>query len=132
MVQHAVRVEESRLISVMMTFGWRIASHRLGLAAILCGLLWCWHVWDKSQAVISARSGYVLQVQLAEVQAKLDELRRRAAVAADANALLQEKMQVAEGQALRFASELKAFENETDINPDGLVDGDILKRLRSN
>jgi hypothetical protein len=120
------------MMSIALKFGWRLLTSRIGLAVILCSGLWTWHVIDKSQATNNARDGYVLQVQLAEVQAKLDELRRRAAVAADANALLQEKMQVAEGQALRFASELEAFENETDINPDGLVDGDILKRLRSN
>ncbi len=113
-------------------FGWRLLSSRLGLSIILCVALWGWHVIDKSQAIADARNGYVLQVEMAAAQAELAELRRRAAVADDANRVLQEKVQASTGEALRFAAELEAFENETDINPDGVVDGDLLRRLRSN
>jgi hypothetical protein len=120
------------MMSIALKFGWRLLTSRIGLAVILCSGLWTWHVIDKSQAINNARSGYVLQVELAAAQAELAEVRRRAAVADNANRVLQEKVQASEGEALRFAAELKAFENETDINPDGVVDGDILKRLRSN
>ena len=103
----------------------------------LCGFaagfgLWALHELDKSRAVKAARDGYVLQVELAEAQAELAELRRRAAVADEANRVLQEKVQASEGEALRFAAELEAYENETDINPDGVVSDDLLRRMRAN
>ena len=120
------------MISIALKVGWRLVTSRVGLAVILCAGVWAWHVADKSQAVKSARDGYVLQVELAAAEAELAEMRRRAAVADDANRVLQEKVQASEGEALRFAAELEAFENETDINAEGVVDGDLLRRLRSN
>jgi len=120
------------MISIALKFGWRLLSSRLGLAVVLCAGLWAWHIIDKSQAVINARDGYVLQVELAAAQAELVALKRRAAVAYEANRVLQEKVQATEGEVLRFTAELEAFENETDINPDGIVDADLLRRLRSN
>lgn len=119
-------------MSLGLSFGWRILSSRVGLAAVMCVALWTWHVVDKSQAVTAARDGYVQQVEMAAVRAELTELRRRGMVTAAANRALQEKMQVAKGDALRFASELEAFENEHDINPEGVVDSDLLRRLQSN
>ena len=112
--------------------GWKLLSSRLGLAVALCGLLWGWHVHDKRQAVSAARDGFVRQFELKATQAELDALRRRAAATELANQSLQEKVQVAEGAALRFAAELEAYERETQINPDGLVDAGLLRRLRSN
>ena len=120
------------MMALGLNLGWRILSSRMGLAAILCAGLWTWHVIDSARLVDAAREGYVLHVELAAAQAELAELRRRAAVAADANRDLQEKVQAAEGEALRFAAELEAFENETEINSDGVVDGDLLRRLQSN
>lgn len=120
------------MIVVALRYGWQLLSSRMGLAVVVCALLWVWHVHDKQQALDTARDGYVQQVELAAAEAELAELSRRAAVASDANRVLQEKVQVAEGDALRFAAELEAFENETEINPDGVVDGDLLRRLRSN
>lgn len=120
------------MMSLGLKFGWRFLSSRIGLAVILCAALWAWHVIDKSQAITTARDGYVRQVELAAAQAELEELRRRAAVANDANRVLQEKVQAFEGEALRFAAELEAFENETDVNPEGIVDHNLLRRLRSN
>jgi hypothetical protein len=119
-------------MTIALGYGWRFLSSRMGLCIILCVALWGWHVIDKSQAIADARDGYVLQVEMAAAQAELAELRRRAAVADDANRVLQEKVQASTGEALRFAAELEAFENETDINSDGVVDGDLLRRLRSN
>lgn len=119
-------------MAIVLKFGWRFLTSRIGLAMILCAALWAWHVHDKTQGIEAARDGYVLQVELAEAQAELAELRRRASVANEANRVLQEKVQASEGEALRFAAELEAFENETDINAEGVVDGDLLRRLRSN
>lgn len=120
------------MMKLCLDFGWRILSSRLGLAAVLCVALFGWHFVDKSGAIKAARDGYVLQLELAEAEAELEEMRRRAAVASDASRVLQEKVQAAEGEALRFAAELEAFENGTEVNPDGVVDSDLLRRLRSN
>lgn len=120
------------MMAVGLRFGWKLLSSRLGLAAVLCALLWGWHVYDKQQAISAAREGFIQQFELTAAQTELEALRRRMASAEEANRVLQERMQVAEGEALRFAAELEAFENETDINPDGVVDSDLLGRLRSN
>lgn len=120
------------MMSIGLKFGWRLLTSRIGLAVILCAALWAWHAYDKAQAITAARDGYVLQVELAAAQAELAEMRRRAAVADEANRVLQEKVQVSEGEALRFAAELEAYESETEINPDGVVNDDLLRRLRSN
>lgn len=114
------------------SLGWRLVSSRAGMAVIILAMLFAWHVIDKRQAVSAAREGYVRQFELTAAQAELAALRRRAAATEEANRVLQEKMQVAEGQALRFAAELEAYQNETDINPDGVVDSDLIGRLRSN
>ncbi len=111
--------------------GWRLLSSRVGLAVVLCAALWG-HTYDKRQAIRAAREGFVQQFELTAAQAELEALRGRMAAAQEANRALQEKVQVAEGEALRFAAELEAFERETQINPDGVVDSDLLRRLRSN
>lgn len=116
----------------MWALGWRLLSSRAGLAVVLCAALWGWHVYDKRQAVSAAREGFVQQFELTAAQAELDALRRRAAALEEANRTLQEKIKVAEGEALRFATELEVFERETEINPEGVVDTDLLGRLRSN
>lgn len=120
------------MMELVLRHGWRLLSSRAGLAVVLCGLLWGWHVYDKRQAVSAAREGFVRQFELTAAQTELEALRRRSVATAEANRVLQEKMQVAEGQARRFAAELEAYQNETDINPDGIVDPGLFGRLRSN
>lgn len=116
----------------MAAIAWRILSSRGGLAVALFALLWGWHVHDKRQALSVAREGYVRDFELIAAQTELDALKLRMAAAEIANQALQEKVQVAEGEALRFAAELEAFERDTQINPEGVVDSDLLRRLRSN
>ncbi|WP_107495658.1 hypothetical protein [Thalassobius sp. I31.1] len=111
---------------------WKFLTGRVGLAVLLCSLLWGWHVLDKRKAMNAAREGFVQQFELTAAQAELEALRSRMIAAREANRTLQEKVQVAEGEALRFASELKAYEHETQINPDGVVDSNLLRRLRAN
>ncbi len=111
---------------------WRVLSSRAGLAVALCALLWAWHAYDKRQAVQAARDGYVRRFELIAAQAEVDALRRRIAATTEANRTLQEKIQVAEGMAVRFAAELEAFEYDTQVNTLGIVDSDLLGRLRSN
>ncbi len=109
----------------------RLASSRLGLAALLCGALWAWHLHDRAAAIEAARDGYVRAVQLAAEQAKSARLARELAADRAAAQVLQKRLQVAEGQAARFAADLEAYERDTDINPDGVVDGDLLRLLRA-
>lgn len=37
-----------------------------------------------------------------------------------------------EGEALRFAAELEAYERDTQVDPEGVVDPGLLERLRAN
>lgn len=120
------------MMAIALRYGWRILSSRVGLAAVLCALLWGWHVYDKRQTVKAAREGFVREFELTAAQTELEALRRRMAAADAANQALQEKVQVAEGEALRFATELEAYESETQVNPEGVVDTDLLRRLRAN
>ncbi|WP_420567827.1 hypothetical protein [Thalassovita sp.] len=120
------------MMAIVLRVGGRLLSSRAGLAVVLCALLWGWHVYDKRQAINAAREGFVRQFELTAAQTELETLRRRMAAAEEANRVLQEKVQVAEGEALRFAAELEVFERETEINPDGVVDSGLLGRLRSN
>ncbi|NIZ11105.1 hypothetical protein [Pseudooceanicola sp. HF7] len=119
------------MMPLMMSWGWRALTSRLGLAVIACGLLWGWHLQDRAAAVEAARAGYVRQFELAAAQAELVGLKRRLAAADRTARQLQERMQIAEAEALRFATELEAFERDTTINPDGVVDGDLLRLLRA-
>ncbi len=120
------------MLSIALRYGWRVVSSRLGLAGIACALLWGWHVYDKRQAVSVARAGFVREFELTALQSEMDALRRRMAAATEANQALREKVQAAEGEALRFAAELEAYERDTQVNPEGLVDSGLLERLRAN
>lgn len=120
------------MMSVVLRYGWKFMTSRIGLAAVIGTLLWVWHGYDKRQAVETARDGFVREFELTAAQSELDALRRWMAAAEVANQTLQEKVQAVEGEALRFAAELEAYESETEINPDGVVDSDLLERLRAN
>lgn len=119
------------MMALLLKGGWRILSSRLGLVAVACGLLWGWHVYDKRQAIDAALDGYVLESELSAAKAQLEAIRARAAAAETANAQLQAQLAAAEAEALEQAAELEAFERETTVNPDGVVDGDLLRRLRN-
>lgn len=119
------------MTAIALRYLWKLLSSRLGLALVVAGLLWGWHVQDKRAAVRAASEGLVTATELSAAEAERDELRRRLVAADEANRVLQERMQVAEGEAQRFATELEAYERDTQINPDGLVDPDPLQRLRA-
>ncbi|MBB5515748.1 hypothetical protein FHS89_001768 [Rubricella aquisinus] len=120
------------LIGTLLRGVWTLLTSRIGLAVILCGLLWAFHIHDKRQAVDAARDGFVTAFELAATEAELDAMRRRLLTATVANQSLQEKVQATEGDALRFAAELEAFKRDTDINPQCRVDDTVLRRLRAN
>lgn len=111
---------------------WRMLTSRIGLAVLACALLWGWHIYDKRQTVNVAREGFVREFELIAAQAELDAVRRKMVAADSANRNLREKVQVAEGEALRFAAELETYERVTQVNPDGVVDSGLLERLRAN
>lgn len=111
---------------------WRLLSSRIGLAVMVCALLWGWHVYDKRQAVSAAREGFVREFELTAARTELDVMRRRMAATREANQALRDKVQAAEGVALRFAAELEAYVRDTQVNPEGVVDSGLLERLRAN
>jgi ribosomal protein S8 len=98
---------------------------------ILCAALWGWHLQDRAAAIEAAREGFVREAQLTAEKAKVAHLKRQLAAGREAAQVLQERLQAAKGEAQRFAAELEAFERETEINPEGVVDGDLLRLLRA-
>lgn len=120
------------MMAVALRYGWRFLTSRIGLAVVVCALLWGWHVYDKRQAVNAAREGFVREFELTAAQTELDAMRRRMAAAHQANQALREKVQAATGEALRFSAELEAYERDTQVNPEGVVDSGLLERLRAN
>ena len=120
------------MMALVLRYGWRFLTSRIGLAVVVCALLWGWHVHDKRQAVSAAREGFVREFELTAVQTELDAMRRRKAAADEANQVLREKVQAATGEAMRFAAELEAYERDTQVNPEGVVDSGLVDRLRAN
>ncbi|AGI69360.1 hypothetical protein OAN307_c39300 [Octadecabacter antarcticus 307] len=99
--------------------------------AIVAGA-WLLHQYDKASAVAAARDGFVSEFEQSAAEAKRDALLRRVIVSDEANRGLLEKVHAVEGEAQRFTMEIEAFENETTVNPAGVVDADLLRWMRSN
>lgn len=120
------------MMSLALRYCWRILTSRIGLAVVVGALLWGWHAYDKRIAISAAREGFVREFEFTAVQTELKAIRRRVAAADEANQALQEKVQAATGEAQRFAAELEAYERDTQVNPEGVVDSGLLDRLRAN
>lgn len=99
---------------------------------IVLGLLFAWHQIDKRSAVRQAVLEYVADTEIKVLQAQIEEANRRAAIASEAQDRLEQRLQVAESKARRIALEIKQYEAENEINPDGVVDSGLLLRLRGN
>lgn len=120
------------MMAVALRYVWKFLTSRIGLAILVGALLWGWHIYDKQQAVSVAREGFVREFELTAAQTELDAARRRAAATDRANKALQEKARVAADDAQRFAAELEAYQRETQVNPEGVVDSALIGRLRAN
>lgn len=94
--------------------------------------LFAWHKMDKRSAVREAVMEYVAQTELFAARAQIAEANRRAAVAAEAVEQLEERVQVARGEAQRLAVEIEQYEAENDIPISGRVEPDLFNRLRGN
>ncbi|WP_010137610.1 hypothetical protein [Oceanicola sp. S124] len=92
--------------------------------------LFTWHKVDKGSAVRKAVAEYVADLELETARARIEEIERRARVAEEAGARLQERLQAAEGEAIRMNEEIERYAEETDVPADGLVDDGLLDRLR--
>ena len=99
---------------------------------IVAVALFAWHKLDKSSAVRSAVSEYVAATEIAALRAQIAEANRRAAIANEAAERLQERVQAAQGEALRLAAEIEQYEAENDIPISGRVEPDLARRLRGN
>ena len=100
--------------------------------AVILITLFGWHKIDKNSAVRRAVMEYVADVELTAARAQIAEANRRAAIAREATDRLDEKVQAAEGEAMRFEAEIEAYEREITISPDGRVSDDLFERLRGN
>ena len=99
---------------------------------IIMLVLFGWHKLDKSSAVRAAVMKYVADVELTAARAQIAEANRRARIATEANTRLDEKMQAAQGDALRYEAEIEAYEQQTTVSADGRVSDDLFDRLRGN
>jgi uncharacterized protein YlxW (UPF0749 family) len=99
---------------------------------IVAVALFAWHKLDKSSAVRGAVTEYVAATEIAALRAQITEANRRAAIAREAAERLQERVQAAQGEALRLAAEIEQYEAENDIPISGRVEPDLARRLRGN
>jgi len=99
---------------------------------IVMAALFVWHKFDKNSAVRAAIVDYVADVELQAARAQIKEANRREAVAVAAGQRLEERMQVAKGEAARAAYDIKQYEAQNEIPVSGRVNGDIFGRLRAN
>ena len=110
--------------------------NRIVIGVVVVAALGAAFVLDRSAVAKRARELAISQCgqeyDLSATRAELDALRAQIVVENAAKHHLQEKIQVARGEAMRLAVELEAYERETEINPDGVVGADLLRRLQSN
>jgi hypothetical protein len=108
-----------------------LLSSRAGLVLLVAGAVYGWHLNEVRRAGVDATEACVSQVELDAAEAELAEFRRKAEVTAAAQADFQTRLSEAEAEAARVTLELEEFAYETEINPDGRVDSDLLDRLRA-
>ncbi len=119
--------------SIFTKFLFRNRTTSVISAFIIAALaLFTWHQIDKRSAVRQAVIEYVADTEIKVLQDQIKEANRRAAIASEAQARLEERLQVAEGEARRIAREIEQYEAENEINPDSVVDSGLLLRLRGN
>lgn len=94
--------------------------------------LFSWHKFDKSSAVRAAVMKYVADVELTSARAQIVEANRRARIATEANTSLDQKVQAAQGDELRYGMEVEAYEHQTTVSADCRVGDDLFGRLRGN
>jgi len=120
------------MMALALKYGWQLLGSRIGLAVVLCAVLFGWHLQDKRQALRAAREGYVQALELTAARKEIETLEQRVAVAVAANSAMRDRVALAETDAQRVASELEEFERETQVNADCAVGPDVLGRLRAN
>lgn len=113
---------------VLSILGNKYALMAFGLSVGLSAAL-TWHYVDKAAAVRNAQQELADKVTIATQKAQLDEMARRAAIAAAARLELAVKVAVAENDAEQATQELENYENNTEVNPECVVDDAIIDRL---
>lgn len=116
----------------MMSILIKLATSRLGLAVIALGAALSWHYIDKAGAVRSAQEELADDVTIRTLEAERDAARLAAEVAKAATDRLQGQIAEATARAAQDQREVEAYERDTTINPDGVVDQSVLERLRNN
>lgn len=99
---------------------------------IIAAALFAWHTLDKGSALRAAVSEYVAKVELETARSEIEEMKRRAIVAEEANMRLNERVQAAQGEVIRAEREMQAYEAENSIPKSGLVEPDLFDLLRGN
>lgn len=106
----------------------KFLTSRTGLFCLLVLVLFAWHSLDKGSAVRSAVTGYIADVELAAAEAELQQAKRMAKAAQNANRALQAALAVAEAQKAASDRELENYVSK--VGADCAVDGVLLERLQ--
>lgn len=101
-------------------------------AAMIMTAAYTWHVLDKNSGIKQAVVRFVAATELAAAEARADELQKIIEATREANRLLQEGIRHAEADAAAWELEIQRYVDENEINPSGLVDADLHRRLRAN
>jgi hypothetical protein len=115
----------------MMSILIRLATSRFGLAAIALMAALSWHYIDKAAAVRSAEEKLADEVTIQTLEAERDAARQQAEQAEAARDRLAGEVMRAAEDAAQLRKELEEYEQGTTVNPDGVVDGSVLERLRN-
>lgn len=105
-----------------------LLASRVGSGALILAIALAWHVFDKRQAVATARAACAAEQTHARLQATQKQLR----IERYATAQLNEKHQVFEGEIAAYEHQIAAYENETPAPENCAADADLLNRLQSN
>ena len=101
------------------------------IVLLIGGGVFVWWQWDKRAAVKAAIVEYVAASEHAAKDAVIKELAFRSAVNKLANEKLQKQIALAQVETLLAEKELEEYAANTTVNPECVVDPDLLERLRS-
>ena len=107
-------------------FGFRATWAVVGLSAALS-----WHYIDKAAAVRSAKDALADQIEIEALTAERDAARDLAQKVEAARLKLGAQVKATAEESAELRRELEAYEQNTVVNPDGVVDRSVFERLRN-
>lgn len=119
------------MIPTALKFGFSILTSKAGLVGLALSLALGWHYIDKAAAVRSAEQAVEDHLKIDQLTKDLDLAMMQAARARAAQNELAAQVIRASEAAAEAELELEEYEANSTINPNGVVDGSVLERLRN-